>query len=46
LAFPNPYCSDGCNFSNAYYYVTTCGGTNTITLLSSDPCMDALGNLC
>jgi hypothetical protein len=45
-AFPNPNCSSGCNFSNAYYYVTTCGGTNTITLLSSDPCIDALGNPC
>lgn len=45
-AFPNPYCPNGCNFSLAYYYVTTCGGINTITLLSSEPCADALGNLC
>lgn len=45
-AFPNPNCSNGCDFSSAYYYVTTCGGTNTITLLSSDPCVTIFGDPC
>ena len=44
--FPNPNCSSGCDFSSAYYYVTTCGGTNTITLLSSDPCVTIFGDPC
>ena len=45
-AFPNPNCSSGCDFSYAYYYVTTCGGTNTITLLSSEPCQTVFGDPC
>lgn len=45
-AFPNPNCSNGCDFSSAYYYVTTCGGTNNITLLSSDPCVNVFGDPC
>jgi hypothetical protein len=45
-AFPNPNCSSGCDFSAAYYYVTTCGGTNYITLLSSEPCVTVFGDPC
>lgn len=45
-AFPNPTCSSGCDFSNAYYSVTVCSGTNTITLTSSDACVDVFGTPC
>ena len=45
-AFPNPTCSNGCDFSSAYYTVTVCNGTNTITLTSSDACLNAEAEPC
>jgi hypothetical protein len=44
-AFPNPTCG-ACGFSNAFYSVTVCLGTNSIALTSSEPCADVFGNPC
>jgi hypothetical protein len=45
-AFPNPTCSSGCDFSTAYYSVTTCNGTNTITLTDAGTCYNVFGDPC
>lgn len=45
-AFPNPNCSPGCDYSTAQYYITTCSGVNSYTLLSSGTCVNALGDPC
>jgi hypothetical protein len=45
-AFPNPTCSSGCDFSSAYYSVTTCNGTNTITLTDAGTCYNVFGDPC
>jgi hypothetical protein len=45
-AFPNPNCSSGCDFGTAYYSVTVCNGTNTITLTDAGLCYNAWGDPC
>jgi hypothetical protein len=45
-AFPNPNCSSGCDFGTAYYSVTVCNGTNTITLTDAGLCYTAWGDPC
>lgn len=47
--FPNPNCSEGCNFSAAFYTIITCSvdsNNNIITQTSSDPCLNAFGDPC
>jgi hypothetical protein len=48
VVFPHPGCSDGCNWSSAYYTVTTCSttGTNTITYQNFDVCRNVFGDPC
>ena len=45
-AFPNPNCSSGCDFGTAYYYITVCNGTNTITLTDAGLCYTVWGDPC
>jgi hypothetical protein len=45
-AFPNPTCSSGCDFSSAYYYITSCLGVNTITLTDAGTCYNVFGEPC
>ena len=48
---PGYYYALGCDinagcFGNNYYYVTTCSGTNNITLYQVGPCYNAFGDPC
>lgn len=45
-AFPNPNCSSGCDFGTAYYDITVCNGTNTITLTDAGLCYNVWGDPC
>jgi hypothetical protein len=46
IAYPNPFCSNGCDWSAVYFTVLTCGGTNYITETFRDVCRNVFGDPC
>lgn len=46
VAYPNPFCSNGCDWSAVYFTVLTCGGTNYITETFRDVCRNIFGDPC